>query len=92
MGALIKRKPDIQNPSTTDVNTMMMLSGGKMNVQEAKNAIQLKPPSAEISPDTDIVKDGVDKVMKKGKSSTIMTGMFGDTSKANTYSKSLLGG
>jgi hypothetical protein len=44
-----------------------------------------------VSPDTDVVNDGVNKQMKKGKASTIMTGMFGDTSKANTYSKSLLG-
>ena len=46
----------------------------------------------DVSPDTDVVKDGVNKQMKKGKANTIMTGMFGDTSKANTYSKSLLGG
>lgn len=51
-----------------------------------------KKMEGDVSPDTDVVKDGVNKQMKKGKAGTIITGMFGDTSKANTYSKSLLGG
>ena len=61
--------------------------------------LNLKPISIDtpelapiVSPDTDVVNEGVDKIMKKGKASTIMTGMFGDTSQANTYSNTLLGG
>ena len=47
--------------------------------------------AASISPDTDVVNEGVNKVMKKGKASTIITGVMGDTSKPKVF-KPLLGG
>jgi len=74
-------KPDLKKP-IVDPN---------IKIESIKNE-PFKKMEGDVSPDTDIVKDGVNKVIKKGKASTIMTGMFGDTSKANTYSKSLLGG
>ena len=46
---------------------------------------------ASPSPDTDVVKEGVNKVMKKGRASTIITGSLGDTSKPTVF-KPLLGG
>ena len=74
-------KPDLKKP-IVDPN---------VKIESIKNE-PFKKMEGDVSPDTDAVKDGVNKVIKKGKASTIMTGMFGDTSKANTYSKSLLGG
>ena len=52
---------------------------------------ELKPLEASVSPDTNVVNEGVNKIMKKGKASTIMTGVMGDVSKPNVF-KPLLGG
>ena len=52
---------------------------------------KVKPLEGSVSPDTEVVKDGVNKVMKKGKASTIVTGAMGDESKAKIF-KPLLGG
>lgn len=52
---------------------------------------ELKPLEASVSPDTNAVNEGVNKIMKKGKASTIMTGVMGDVSKPNVF-KPLLGG
>jgi|TARA_R100000049_G_C1949966_1_gene97078 hypothetical protein len=47
--------------------------------------------AASVSPDTDVVNEGVNKIIKKGKASTIVTGVMGDISKPNVF-KPLLGG
>ena len=52
---------------------------------------KVKPLEGSVSPDTEVVKDGVNKVMKKGRASTIVTGVMGDESKAKIF-KPLLGG
>jgi hypothetical protein len=85
MGSLIKGKP-----KESLVPKLIEENYPKPDV--SKPILFDKPElSPIVSPDTDVVNDGVNKQMKKGKASTIMTGMLGDTSKANTYSKSLLG-
>jgi len=98
MGALIKRKPKENlvpklvedNYSKPDVDVKVPSQFQRPVVGD--NKVAPVKFEGDVSPDTDVVKDGVKKQMKKGKANTIMTGMFGDTSKANTYSKSLLGG
>ena len=89
MGALLgKKKPDpVPVPKILEPKLPIVDSLPIKKPSEIKAELLASP-----SPDTDVVKDGVNKVIKKGKASTIITGMFGDTSKANTYSKSLLGG
>jgi hypothetical protein len=97
MGSIIKPFMPGKNrvPTQQQVNQVKFITGGKLSDSQAANVLQLKPPSAEVSPDTDVVNDGVKKVMKKGEASaqasTIVTGVMGDISKPKFF-KPLLGG
>lgn len=88
MGALLGRKkpdpipvPKILEPKLPIVDSLPITKPSKIKAELL----------ASPSPDTDVVKEGVNKVMKKGKASTIITGMLGDTSKPKVF-KPLLGG
>ena len=93
MGSIIKPFMPGKNrvPTQQQVNQVKFITGGKLSDSQAANVLQLKPPSAEVSPDTDVVNEGVKKVMKKGRASTIVTGVMGDISKSEVF-KPLLGG
>ena len=87
MGAVIKPFMPGKNrvPTQQHINQVKFITGGKVSDSQAANVLQLKPPSAEVSPDTNVVNEGVNKIMKKGKASTIVTGVMGDVSKPNVF-------
>lgn len=88
MGALLgSKKPDpVPVPKILEPKLPIVDSLPIKKPSEIKSELLASP-----SPDTDVVKEGVNKVMKKGRASTIITGSLGDTSKPTVF-KPLLGG
>jgi|TARA_R100000789_G_C2986481_1_gene144945 hypothetical protein len=88
MGAIIKPFMPKPRPAPTPVPEVRDVKSASSD----PGAVNFNPSlTPSVSPDTDVVNEGVNKIIKKGKASTIVTGVMGDISKPNVF-KPLLGG
>jgi hypothetical protein len=96
MGAIIKPFIPKPRPAPTPVPTPVPKVRDVKSASSDPGAVNFNPNlTPSVSPDTDVVNEGVKKVMKKGEASaqasTIVTGVMGDISKPKFF-KPLLGG
>ena len=92
MGSIIKPFIPKPRPAPTPVPTPVPKVRDVKSASSDPGAVNFNPNlTPSVSPDTDVVNEGVKKVMKKGRASTIVTGVMGDISKSEVF-KPLLGG